>query len=97
MSTKRTICFEEDKATREEIHIYEDLFDEEHVFLEVYGFSFETESSMNLSGRGPGRVTICFPNEWARKLGLIDDDSRRRLSEVAEEDSEPGQGAADGE
>lgn len=54
-------------------HLYRECFDcdEEFVYLEVRGVPFETSSSIELSGNGPGSVTIRLPDDWARKLGLI--------------------------
>jgi len=53
-------------------HVYRECFDfdEEFVYLEVHGVPFETTSSIELSGSGPGSATIRLPNDWARKLGL---------------------------
>jgi hypothetical protein len=56
-------------------HLYRECFDfdEEFVYLEVRGVPFETASSIDLSGRGPGSATIRLPDDWARQLGLISD------------------------
>ncbi len=50
MSTKNTIKFEEDKATRQIVHLYAEAFDEDHTYLAFEGFHFEAASSMRLSG-----------------------------------------------
>ena len=71
MSTKITIKFEEDKATRQIVHLYAEAFDEDHTYLALEGFHFEAASSMNLSGEWGPRLTLKLPNEWADKLGLI--------------------------
>ena len=71
MSTRSSLIYEYDEATGQTVRLYEDVFDDDHVYLEVRGFPFEASSSIELSGRGPGRVAICLPHEWARKLGLL--------------------------
>ncbi len=70
MSTRGTLKFETDDATGQQIHLYREIFDDEHVYLELTGFPFEATSSIELSGQGPGRVAIRLPQEWAKKLGL---------------------------
>lgn len=72
MSTRVSLKYEHAEATGETVHLYEDVFDDDHVYLEVKGFPFEASSSLELSGQGPGRVVIRLPHEWARKLGLLD-------------------------
>lgn len=72
MSTKGTLKYERDEATKQQVHLYQDVFDEDHVYLELVGFPFEAASSIALSSQGPGRVAVRLPNEWARKLGLLD-------------------------
>jgi hypothetical protein len=59
-------------------HLYRECFDSdnEFVYLEVKGVPFETSSSMNLSGSGPGSATIRLPDKWGRQLGLISDNDR---------------------
>jgi hypothetical protein len=56
-------------------HLYRECFDfdEEFVYLEVRGVPFETDSSIDPSGRSPGSATIRLPDDWARELGLISD------------------------
>jgi hypothetical protein len=97
MSTKSSLKFERDDATGELFHLYNEIFDDDYVYLEVEGFHFEAASSMDLSGKWGPRLTLKLPNAWARKLGLIGDDFRRRPAEGPEEASEPGlvQGTAD--
>jgi len=72
MSTKVSLKCERDKASGQQIHLYREIFDEDHVYLELAGFPFEASSSIALSGQGPDRVAIRLPHEWARKLGLLD-------------------------
>jgi hypothetical protein len=72
MSTKTSLKYERDQATGQQVHLYEDVFDEENVYLEIEGFPFDAASSVQLSGNGPARLTIRFPNAWARKLGLLE-------------------------
>jgi hypothetical protein len=57
-------------------------FDEEFLYLEVRGVPFETTSSTELSGSGPGSVTIRLPDDWARKLCLIS--GQKRGSDMGE-------------
>lgn len=71
MSTRCSLKYEHDEATGETVHLYEDVFYDDHVYLEVRGFPFEASSSIELSGRGTGRVAIRLPHEWAKKLGLL--------------------------
>jgi hypothetical protein len=71
MSTKNTIRFEENKATRQIVDIYEDIFDEDHTYLAFEGFHFEAASSMEFSGDCAPRLTVKLPKEWAQRLGLI--------------------------
>ncbi len=70
MSTRSTLKFETDDTRKQQIHLYREVFDDEHVYLELTGFPFEVASSAELSGQGPGRVAIRLPHEWAKKLGL---------------------------
>jgi hypothetical protein len=72
MSTKTSLKCERDEATGQQVHIYQDVFDEEHVCLEIEGFPFEAASSVELSGSGSARLTIRLPNGWAQKLGLLE-------------------------
>jgi hypothetical protein len=71
MSTKNSLKYERDEATGQRAHLYQDAFDEEHVYLELEGFPFETASSAALSGQGPARLTVRLPHAWAHKLGLL--------------------------
>jgi len=72
MSTKTSLRYERDEATGQQVHLYEDVFDEEHVCLELEGFPFEAASSAALSGQGPVRLTVRLPHAWAQKLGLLE-------------------------
>lgn len=71
MSTKFSLMYERDEATRQQVHLYTEAFDEDHVYLAVEGFAFEAASSMNLSGEWGPRMAFKLPNQWALKLGLI--------------------------
>jgi hypothetical protein len=71
MSTKATLKYERDDSTRKEFHLYNDLYDEDHLYLALEGFHFEAASSMNLSGEWGPRLTLKLPNSWAHKLGMI--------------------------
>jgi hypothetical protein len=72
MSTKTSLKYNRDEAAGQQVHLYQDVFDEENVYLEIEGFPFDAASSVELSGNGSAHLTIRFPNAWARKLGLLD-------------------------
>lgn len=73
MSTRCSLKHERDEATGQEIHLYQDLADEDHcVMLELEGFTLEAASWVTLSGRHKTRVQLRIPDRWARKLGLIE-------------------------
>jgi hypothetical protein len=72
MSTRSTLKYEHDEATGQQAHLYQDIFDEDAVCLELAGFPFEVASSVELSGNGPARITVRIPHTWARKLGLLE-------------------------
>ncbi len=72
MSTRSSLKFETDDASGQQIHLYREVFDDDHVYLKLTGFPFEAASSAELSGQGPGRVAIRLSHEWAKKLGLLD-------------------------
>lgn len=77
MSTKVTIKHydESTEIGMRGFHLYRDWFpgSSEYVILEVNGVPFEAVSADLFSGRGVNSVIIRLPNEWARKLGLIED------------------------
>jgi hypothetical protein len=64
--------FEQDKASGQQIHLYQHLFDDEHMYLELTGFPFDAASSVELSGHGPRRISIRLSNDWTMKLGLLE-------------------------
>jgi len=77
MSTRCTIKHERDESTGQEIHLYEDLLDDPGcVLLELEGFTFETSVSVAPSGRLGTRALLRIPKLWARKLGLIANNSK---------------------
>jgi hypothetical protein len=77
MSTRCTIKYERDEATGQKIHLCEDLLDDpDCVLLEVEGFTFETSVSVAPSGRLDTRALLRIPKRWARKLGLIPNNSK---------------------
>ena len=77
MSTRCTIKYERDESTGQGIHLYEDLLDDPGcVLLELEGFTFETSVSVAPSGRLGTRALLRIPKHWARKLGLIANDSK---------------------
>ena len=72
MSTRCSLKYETDENTGETVHLYEEVFDDDHVYLELKGFPFEVSSSIELSAQGPGRVAVRLPIELARRVGLLD-------------------------
>jgi len=71
MSTKSTIRYETNKGSQQGYHLYDEVFDEENVYLELQGFQFECSTSAELSGSGVPGLTVKLPRVWAEKLGLI--------------------------
>jgi len=71
MSTKSTIRYETDTESQQGFHLYDEVFDEENVYLELQGFQFECSTSVELSGNGVPALTVKLPRAWAEKLGLI--------------------------
>lgn len=73
MSTRCSLKYERDEATGQEIHLYQDLADEDHcVMLELEGFTFEAASMVAPSGSHKTWVRLRIPDRWARELGLIE-------------------------
>lgn len=70
MSTKSTIRYETDEGSQQGFHLYDEVFDEENVYLELQGFQFECSTSVELSGNGVPGLTVKLPRAWAEKLGL---------------------------
>jgi hypothetical protein len=63
---------EYNEETRTGFEIYNELFDEEYVYLKSEGFPFEA-TCMPVSETFPAVPTVVlkFPREWAKKLGII--------------------------
>lgn len=73
MSTRRSIRDEFDDDSHTGFHLYEDLYDEGNVYLELEGFHFEAATLQNLTWEnGQPRITIKVPTEWAKKLHLLE-------------------------
>ena len=77
MSTKVTLKHhnENTEAGIGGFHLYRECFDGDntYVYLEVSGVPFRAANSANLdTGNGGSSVAIRLPEEWARKLGLIE-------------------------
>ena len=68
MSTKCTRKLDRDQATARGFHLYDEAFDDDHVYLDLEGFEFEACSG---AGNQPPRLLVTLPIEWAGKLGLI--------------------------
>ena len=47
MSTRGSLIYEADEVTGQTVHLYEDVFDDDHVYVEVRGFPFEASSQSN--------------------------------------------------
>jgi hypothetical protein len=72
MSTRCTIKSDQDEATGQGFHLYEDLADgRDCVLLDLENFTFETSVFFTSSGRPEMRILVRIPKLWARKLGLI--------------------------
>jgi hypothetical protein len=71
MSPKSSIKYENDQAAGQGFHLYEELFDEENIYLELTGFQFEASSSADLTGNGVPRLVVKLPLAWAQKLGIV--------------------------
>lgn len=77
MSTRCTIKHDQDEATDQGFHLYEDLEDESGcVMLDLEGFTFEASVFFGPSGRPKMRVLVRVPKRFARSLGLIAKDSK---------------------
>ena len=77
MSTKTTLKHHEESigAGIGGSHLYRECFDEDnaYVYLEFSGVPFEATCVANLAaGEGLSSIAIRLPEEWARKLGLIE-------------------------
>ncbi len=68
MSTRITIQHRDDGTAR--FHLYSECLDDpiEFVYLEFSGVPFEAESSLGLSGTGPGSLAVQIPVKWAPDL-----------------------------
>ncbi len=72
MSVRCTIKNDQNEATGQRFHLYEDLGDERDcVMLELEGCTFETSVTFAPSGRPEMRALIRIPKRTARSLGLI--------------------------
>jgi hypothetical protein len=73
VSTKSTIRYDSDESDRTGFHLYSEAFDEEHVYLELDGFHFDASSMPDLTFEEPRpRITLKLPNDWAKRLKLIE-------------------------
>lgn len=72
MSTKLSIRLEHDEKSRTGFHLYGEIFDEEHVYLDLEGAPFEA-AYMPVFKKVPAipRVPLRFSSVWAERLGLI--------------------------
>lgn len=72
MSTKSTRKYQLDEATGRGFHLYDEVFDEENVYLALRGLHFKAASSVELTENGPMEVVIKLPIDLAKNLGLLD-------------------------
>lgn len=75
MSTKATLKYHREEQGEGWFHLYRECFDEENtfVYLELGGVSFQAASSAYLdAGTRPGSVAVRIPEDWARRLGLVE-------------------------
>ena len=73
MSTKCSIRYESDDASRLGFHLYTEAFDGKNVYLEMEGFHFEASTLQDLTlDEGSPRLVIRLPVVWAKKLKLIE-------------------------
>jgi len=68
MSTRITIHHRDDGTAR--FHLYAECLDDpiEFLYLECSGVPFEAESSLELSGTGPGSLAVQIPVKWTQDL-----------------------------
>jgi hypothetical protein len=73
VSTKASIKYRNEEGTTGGwFHLYNEVFEDDYVYLELGGVPFQAANCAHLDvGTGPGSVTIQIPNDWARRLGLI--------------------------
>lgn len=76
VSTKTSIKYHKEEGTQGGwFHLYNEIFDEDYVYLEFGDAPFQATSCAHLdTGAGPGSVAVRIPNDWARRLGLIGND-----------------------
>lgn len=77
MSTKGSIRYMQADESGMGFHLYEEIFEEENVYLELEGFDFESSSTSLPNGKKNQRLVVRFPIEWAKKLGLLEDHSSK--------------------
>jgi hypothetical protein len=78
MSTKDIVKQHFEKDTGRSFEVYSEIFDEEgDVYLELEGFHFEAASSGLRVVNGKPRLVVQLPREWARKIGLVDNEPKR--------------------
>jgi hypothetical protein len=70
MSTKGTRRYETAQGNQQGFHLYDEVFDDENVYLELQGFQFECSTGGLYEGGLPS-LTVKLPLAWAEKLGLI--------------------------
>jgi hypothetical protein len=71
MSTKSSIRYEHADESGAGFHLYEEVFEEENIYLELEGFDFEASSTSLPNGKKYQRLIVRLPVEWAEKLGLL--------------------------
>jgi len=73
VSTKSSIKYHNEEETPGRwFHLYNEVFDDNYIYLELGGVPFEASNCAYLdAGTGSGSVSVRIPNDWARRLGLI--------------------------
>lgn len=73
VSTKASIKYHSEEGTPSGwFHLYNEVLDDDYVYLEFGGVPFEAANCAHLdAGTGPSSVAVRIPNDWARRLGLI--------------------------
>jgi hypothetical protein len=70
MGAKSNRRYEEDDVSHEGFYLYDEVFDEENVYLRLQGFQFEVSTSREFSGNGVPIVTVKLPRLKAMPYSL---------------------------
>ncbi|MCX5591922.1 hypothetical protein [Alcaligenes endophyticus] len=67
MSTKNTLAYHDSNDDTPSWHLYEDVFDEEAVYLSLEGVAIE----LTAREAGSSTITLRLPQKTATQLGLL--------------------------